>query len=75
MITCRLTGSLALSIAYGIQADTPDNEFFHMFEEAVEEGNEASVPGAFLVDVIPLRESHPLSMGCGRTLTSDRPPK
>ena len=75
MIACRLTGSLALSIAYGIQVDTPDNEFFHLFEEAVEAANEALVPGAFLVDIIPPRESHRLIVGCGRTLTSDRPPQ
>jgi len=70
----RLTGSLALSIAYGIQADTPDNEFFRMYEEMLEGVNEASVPGTFLVDVLPHRESNCWNMDCGRTLTSDGPP-
>ena len=57
--TSRLTGSLALSIAYGIRADTPDNEFICMYEEALEAAREALVPGTFLVDVLPLREPDP----------------
>jgi hypothetical protein len=71
----RLTGSLALSIAYGIQADTPDNEFFRRFQAALEGMNEASVPGTFLVDVLPLRGSNPLSMDCERMLTDDGLPQ
>ena len=67
----RLTGSLALSVAYGIEADTPDNEFFHMYEEMLNEVNEAAVPGAFLVDILPFREFNPLSVDCERTLTGD----
>ena len=51
----RLTGSLALSISYGIQADTPDNEFFRMYQTMLEATNEALVPGAFLVDILPFR--------------------
>ena len=29
------------------------------------------VPGTFLVDILPLREPDPLSMGCGNELTDD----
>jgi len=57
----RLTGSLALSVAYGIQADTPNNEFFRLYEDMLEGVNEASVPGTFLVDVIPARESNQIA--------------
>lgn len=78
MITCsiydatrRLTGSLALSIAYGIQADTPDNEFFRMFTEMMDAMSEALVPGAFFVDIFPLRESNHLSTVRSRALTKD----
>lgn len=52
-----LTGSLALSIAYGIEADTPENEFFCMYKGVMEAVSEASVPGTFIVDVLPLRGS------------------
>jgi hypothetical protein len=76
MLTCliyntilRLTGSLALSIAYGIQADTPENEFFRMYKELLDAMTEASVPGAFLVDILPFRGSNRLSMVRGRALT------
>ena len=55
--TSSLTGSLALSIAYGIQADTPENEFFCMYKGVLGAVNEASVPGTFIVDVIPFRGS------------------
>jgi hypothetical protein len=53
----RLTTSLALSIAYGIQADTPDNEFVRLYKEMTDEMTEASVPGTFFVDIFPLRGS------------------
>lgn len=52
-----LTGSLALSIAYGIQADTPENEFYCMYKGVLGAVNEASVPGTFIVDVLPFRAS------------------
>ena len=67
--TSRLTHSLALSIAYGIRADTFDNEFIRIFEEMWEPARKAVVPGAFLVDVIPLRGPYPLRMDFGREIT------
>ena len=63
--TSRLTGSLALSIAYGIEADTKDNEFFRLNREMLHDFDEACVPGTFLVDVLPFRGSSPSSLGYG----------
>ncbi|KAF9783497.1 cytochrome P450 [Thelephora terrestris] len=48
-----LTGSLALSIAYGIRADTPHNEFILMYEKMLKTAQEGLVPGTFLVDMFP----------------------
>ena len=76
MLTCsiydqtpRLTGSLALSIAYGIQADNADNEFFRTFKEMLDAMTEAVMPGTFLVDVLPFRESNRWIIFRGRALT------
>jgi hypothetical protein len=55
--TLSLAGSLALSVAYGIQAETPENEFFCMFNGTLKAANEGLVPGAFIVDILPFRES------------------
>jgi hypothetical protein len=67
--TTRLTGSLALSISYGIQTDTPGNEFFRMYKEMLDAMSEALVPGAFLVDILPFRGSDHLNVVHGRELT------
>ena len=67
--TSRLTRSLALSIAYGIRAGTLNNEFIRMFDEMWEPARKAVVPGAFLVDIIPLRGHYPLRMDFGREMT------
>ena len=56
--TSRLTGSLAFSIAYGIQVDTPDNEIFRTYSEVLHAMVEAMIPGTFLVDVFPFRKSN-----------------
>ena len=64
----RLTGSLALSIAYGIEAENPDNEFFRMYHDVLGAISEALVPGTFLVDVFPLRGSSRLNVDCWRAL-------
>lgn len=67
--TFRLTGSLALSIAYGIRADTLDNEFLRMYEEMLGAAREALVPGTFIVDVLPLRKPDHLSMDFCRAVS------
>ena len=61
MRNARLTGALALSIAYGVQVDTPDNEILRSFNEVTEALKAVLVPGAFLVDVLPPRRSGLLS--------------
>lgn len=50
------TGSLALSIMYGIRVDSAENPYFHAAEEAIESLQEALVPGAFAVEFLPIRE-------------------
>ena len=50
------TGSLALSITYGIQVDSPKNPYFHAAEEALDTIQAALVPGAFPVEFLPFRE-------------------
>ena len=58
----RLTGSLALSIAYGIQVDAPDNEFFCLYKSFMDAMDESMVPGSFLVDLLPFRGSHMIAL-------------
>ena len=67
----RLTGSLALSIAYGIQADSINNNFFRMFRELSAQAGEAMVLGAFLVDILPPRRFDRLNTADWRALTID----
>ena len=50
------TGSLALSITYGIRVDSPKNPYFSTAEDVVEKLEEAQVPGAFPVEFLPFRE-------------------
>jgi len=50
------TGSLALSITYGIQVGSPKNIYFHTAEEALEAAQPIMVPGAFPVEFLPFRE-------------------
>ena len=61
----RLNGSLALSISYGIEADSVDNEFLRLYTTMLEKVEIASVPGAFFVDIFPLRGSNQLDMERG----------
>ena len=69
--TSRLTGSLALSIAYGIRTDTPNNKFICMYEDMMNAARGPMVPGTFLVDILPPRELDLFSMGCGKESTND----
>jgi hypothetical protein len=69
--TSRLTGSLALSIAYGIRADTSHNEFILMYEKILKAAQEGLVPGTFFVDIFPFRMPDLASMGCRGISTDD----
>ena len=59
----RLGGSLILSIAYGIEADSQNNQFFANAQQATHSLGPALLPGAFLVDWIPSR-TRPLKLKC-----------
>ena len=50
------TGSLALSISYGIRVDSAKNPYFSAAEDVLESLEEAQVPGAFPVEFLPFRE-------------------
>ena len=63
--TPRLTGSLALSVAYGIQAETVGNEYLRLYREMIRSLGQAAVPGAFVVDILSPCEFNPSSMGYG----------
>lgn len=52
----RTTGSLSLSIAYGIETQEENDPYIMHAERTLEAANAAMVPGAFLVDVFPARE-------------------
>lgn len=53
----RSTGSLALRILYGYVAEpVKEDPLIDLVERAMETFTQATVPGAFLVDTIPLRE-------------------
>jgi hypothetical protein len=48
-----------MSMAYGIQIKDTNDPFINLAEAAVKSASEASVPGAFLVDVIPILKHVP----------------
>ena len=50
------TGSLALSITYGIRVDSPRNPYFGAVENVIEKLEETQIPGAFPVEFLPFRE-------------------
>ena len=50
------TGSLALSITYGIRVDSAKNPYVSAAENLVDKLEEAQVPGAFPVEFLPFRE-------------------
>ena len=48
-----MTGATAISLAYGVDVQDDNDPFVNMSQLAFDTALEASVPGAFLVDVIP----------------------
>ncbi|KAF7343505.1 Cytochrome P450 [Mycena sanguinolenta] len=61
----RMTGAITLRIAYGYNID-PNSEqdvFLEMFNTSVSNFSRATAPGAFLVDIIPSRESNIVDYG------------
>ncbi|TFK37823.1 cytochrome P450 [Crucibulum laeve] len=52
-LTRHMIGGITLSIAYGITTKTEDDYFVNLAEEAIGIINHATVPGTFLVDIMP----------------------
>lgn len=52
-----VTGSAILQMAYGYRPADDSDELMTLITQAMEEFSAALVPGAFLVDFIPLRKS------------------
>ena len=50
-----------MEMTYGVDIKSEDDRFLRVALEALEFVNKAGVPGAFLVDVIPIRASHKAS--------------
>ncbi|KAF9479499.1 cytochrome P450 [Pholiota conissans] len=53
-ITRNAVAGLALSIAYGIKVEETNDPYVNLAHEAGDSVTQASVPGAFLVDFIPI---------------------
>jgi len=53
--TGSLTGSLTLSVAYGLNVKSESDKFYAASKDAMDAVNVAVVPGNFLVDVLPIR--------------------
>lgn len=70
--TNSLTGSLTLSMAYGLNIESESDEFYATSEEAMHAVDLALLPGSFLVDTFPLREC-PSQCSC-RNVFQYRPP-
>lgn len=49
-----LTGSLSLSVAYGLNVESEDDKFYSASKNATSAVDLALVPGAFLVDFLPI---------------------
>ncbi|KAF9645500.1 cytochrome P450 [Thelephora ganbajun] len=49
-----LTGSLTLSVAYGLNVESESDKFYSASEDAMNAFDIALVPGTFLVDVLPI---------------------
>ncbi|KAJ7912219.1 cytochrome P450 [Mycena leptocephala] len=50
----QMAGELILSVTYGIEVLPVDDPYIALVEEAVQSASEATIPGKFLVDSIPM---------------------
>jgi hypothetical protein len=65
LISNRYFAESILDVVYGIKVDETQNGTFIDVSEKVMEGATISgVPGAFLVDVLPICEFHPHAYSC-----------
>ena len=53
--SCSMFGAVIMRIVYDITVDREDDPYVATAEEAVRKASDATVPGAFLVDVLPIR--------------------
>ncbi|KDR69223.1 hypothetical protein GALMADRAFT_925136 [Galerina marginata CBS 339.88] len=53
-ITRHTVGGTAVSMAYGFPIHPTDDPFINLAEQAVASAGEAAMPGAFLVDILPI---------------------
>ena len=56
----RTAGAIILMISHGYSVEENDDPFVNLVESAVHQFSECSEPGAFMVDVVPLRKPRPL---------------
>ena len=52
----RFTAESSLKITYGYTVQKADDEFIKVVDTAMDRFNFATAPGAFLADVLPIRE-------------------
>jgi tRNA G10 N-methylase Trm11 len=54
----RFAGNLVLKLVYGYTATDEDDHIVKLVDEAMDQFSEMVVTNAFLVDALPVRESH-----------------
>jgi hypothetical protein len=54
-LRCRFFTGVILKITYGVDLNESNNSYLEVAEETLRGAAEAAVPGAFLVDLLPLR--------------------
>lgn len=60
-------GSTIMKLVYGIEISERDDVYIDVAEQAVDGMAKAAVPGAFLVEILPIREFLSFSRGKGST--------
>lgn len=53
----RMTASMMLNVAYGMDVQSADEPIVRMVEKAMATISQAGSPGSFVVDSLPIRES------------------
>lgn len=71
-ILCRMTGAIVLEISYGYRTREEEDPLIRMAEEATDQASEVAKPGAYFVDVFPIRKSS-LLVPCHRPLFPSMP--
>ena len=61
MSVASAVAALVMEMTYGLNITNNEDKFLRAALEAVEITTRAMVPGAFLVDTIPIRASHEVS--------------